>query len=94
MAKASGLQQKQKCSEELKDLLGKKDTSRGESMKLIWTYIKKKKLQDGQLINIGIDEKMKKVFGHMKPGKTKTRKCKQGQITMFQLAQGLSKHLS
>ena len=94
MAKGSGLQQKQKCSQELQELLGKKEVSRGELMKLLWIYIKKKKLQDGQLVNIGIDEKMKKVFGHMKPGKTKTRKCKQGQITMFQLAQGLSKHLS
>jgi len=94
LAKGSGLQQKQKCSQELQELLGKKEVSRGELMKLLWIYIKKKKLQDGQLINMGADEKMKKVFGHMKPGKTKTRKCKQGQITMFQLAQGLSKHLS
>jgi len=70
-------------SDILANIIGSAAVARTEAVKRIWTYIKKHNLQDQ--VNkrcINADEKLKALFG----GKA--------QITMFELAKYLSKHLS
>jgi upstream activation factor subunit UAF30 len=64
-------------------VIGTKGVPRTEAVKKIWDYIKKNKLQDAnnkRMINA--DDKLKVVFG----GK--------GQVSMFDMAKHLAKHLS
>lgn len=69
---------------ELKAVVGTSSISRPEAMKKIWVYIKKHKLQDKvNRRNINLDDKMKKLFPRHK-GK---------QVTMFELAKGVSANL-
>jgi chromatin remodeling complex protein RSC6 len=69
-------------SDALAAVVGAKPLPRTEVVKKIWIYIKANKLQDkanGRLINA--DARLKPVFG----GK--------GQVSMFDMAKHLSKHL-
>ncbi len=69
-------------SEELAAVIGKKALPRTQVIKKIWDYIKKNKLQDQKnKRNINADDKLKKLFGKK-------------QITMFELAKIVNKHLS
>jgi upstream activation factor subunit UAF30 len=64
-------------------VVGSKGLPRTEAVKKIWEYIKKNKLQDSKnRRNINADDKLKVVFG----GKA--------QVSMFDMAKHLSKHLS
>ena len=45
MPRGGGLTEPKKLSPELADLVGKKEASRAELMKLLWAYIKKNNLQ-------------------------------------------------
>jgi len=70
-------------SEILANVIGATAVPRTEAVKRIWTYIKKNGLQDKvNKRNINADDKLKPLFA----GKA--------QITMFELAKYLSKHLS
>lgn len=72
-----------KPSSELAKLVGEKSLPRTEVIKKIWVYIKEKNLQNPEnKKNILLDEVMKPVFG----GKD--------EITMFEIAKYISKHLS
>jgi chromatin remodeling complex protein RSC6 len=69
-------------SSALAEVIGAKPMPRTEMVKQIWVYIKKNKLQDSKNKRmINADAKLKPVFG----GKT--------QISMFELAKALSKHV-
>ncbi len=64
-------------------VIGTKGVPRTEAVKKIWDYIKKNKLQDSKNRRmINADDKLKVVFG----GK--------GQVSMFDMAKHLAKHLS
>jgi upstream activation factor subunit UAF30 len=64
-------------------VIGTKGVPRTEAVKKIWDYIKKNKLQDSKNRRmINADEKLKVVFG----GKA--------QVSMFDMAKFLAKHLS
>ncbi len=64
-------------------VVGAKALPRTEAVKKIWVYIKANKLQDAKnKRNINADEKLKALFG----GKA--------QVSMFDLAKILGKHLS
>ncbi|WP_462262205.1 SWIB/MDM2 domain-containing protein [Ferruginibacter sp.] len=64
-------------------VVGSKALPRTEAVKKIWVYIKANKLQDSKNRRmINADDKLKVVFG----GK--------GQVSMFDMAKFLSKHLS
>jgi upstream activation factor subunit UAF30 len=64
-------------------VVGAKALPRTEAVKKIWAYIKANKLQDAKNKRmINADEKLKVVFG----GK--------GQVSMFDMAKFLAKHLS
>ncbi len=64
-------------------VVGTKPLARTEAVKKIWDYIKKHKLQDSKNKRmINADASLKVVFG----GK--------GQVSMFDMAKYLSKHLS
>lgn len=64
-------------------VIGTKGVPRTEAVKKIWDYIKKNKLQDAKNKRmINADDKLKVVFG----GK--------GQVSMFDMAKHLAKHLS
>lgn len=64
-------------------VVGTKALPRTEAVKKIWEYIRKNKLQDSKNKRmINADDKLKPVFG----GK--------GQVSMFDMAKHLSKHLS
>lgn len=64
-------------------VVGTKALPRTEAVKKIWEYIKKNKLQDSKNKRmINADDKLKVVFG----GK--------GQVSMFDMAKFLAKHLS
>ena len=70
-------------SAELAAVIGNKGVPRTEAVKKIWDYIKANKLQDAKNRRmINADAKLKPVFG----GK--------GQVSMFDMAKFLSKHLS
>lgn len=69
-------------SADLAAVIGNKGVPRTEAVKKIWDYIKKNKLQDSKNRRmINADAKLKPVFG----GKN--------QISMFEMAKALSKHL-
>jgi len=69
-------------SASLAEVIGSKAVPRTEIIKKIWDYIKKNKLQDQKNRRmINADDKLKVVFG----GK--------GQISMFELAKVVSKHV-
>lgn len=64
-------------------VIGTKAVPRTEAVKKIWDYIRSKKLQDSKNRRmINADDKLKAVFG----GKS--------QVSMFDMAKYLSKHLS
>lgn len=66
----------------LADVIGSKAVPRTEIIKKIWDYIKKNKLQDSKNKRmINADAKLKVLFG----GK--------GQVSMFDLAKIVSKHV-
>src|SRR5690606_16373833 len=70
-------------SSELAAVIGSKAVPRTDAVKKIWDYIKANKLQDSKNKRmINADAKLKPVFG----GK--------GQVSMFDMAKFLSKHLS
>ncbi len=70
-------------SADLAGVIGNKPVPRTEAVKKIWAYIKANKLQDAKNKRmINADAKLKPVFG----GK--------GQVSMFDMAKFLSKHLS
>jgi upstream activation factor subunit UAF30 len=70
-------------SADLAAVIGNKAVPRTEAVKKIWAYIKANKLQDAKNKRmINADAKLKPVFG----GK--------GQVSMFDMAKFLSKHLS
>ncbi len=70
------------CSPALADVVGSKPLPRTEIIKKIWDYIKKNKLQDSKNRRmINADAKLKVLFG----GK--------GQVSMFELAKVVSKHV-
>lgn len=67
----------------LQAVVGSKPLPRTEIVKKLWEYIKKHKLQDKvNKRNINLDDALKGVFG------------KKDQITMFDLAKGIGKHVS
>jgi len=71
-----------KPSPELAKVVGSAPLPRTETVKKMWDYIKKHKLQDAKnRRNINADETLKAIF-------------KKSQVTMFELAKILSKHLS
>lgn len=64
-------------------VVGNKPLARTEAVKQIWNYIRKNKLQDNKNRRmINADDKLRVVFG----GKS--------QVSMFDMAKHLSKHLS
>jgi upstream activation factor subunit UAF30 len=64
-------------------VVGSKPLARTEAVKQIWNYIRKNKLQDSKNRRmINADDKLRPVFG----GKS--------QVSMFDMAKHLSKHLS
>ena len=70
-------------SSSLAAVVGSKAIPRTEAVKKIWVYIKANKLQDNKNRRmINADDKLKPVFG----GKS--------QVSMFDMAKHLSKHLS
>jgi upstream activation factor subunit UAF30 len=70
-------------SSALAAVVGSKAIPRTEAVKKIWVYIKANKLQDSKNRRmINADDKLKPVFG----GKS--------QVSMFDMAKHLSKHLS
>ena len=66
----------------LSTVIGSSAVPRTEAVKKIWDYIKKNNLQDkANRRNINADEKLRPLFG-------------KDQVSMFDLAKILSKHLS
>ena len=60
----SGLTKPMKLSNDLADIVGKKEASRGECIRELWVYIKKNDLQDpANKQFFKPDKKMAKVFG-------------------------------
>ena len=53
MPAGTGIQAPKKLSPELADIVGTKEASRPELMKLLWAYLKEKNLQVGTKIQIG-----------------------------------------
>ncbi len=71
-----------KPSADLAKVIGSAPLPRTEAVKKMWDYIKKHKLQDSKnRRNINADENLKVIF-------------KKNQVTMFELAKILSKHLA
>lgn len=73
--RGSAFKEELNCSDDLRTLIKKKKVTRGKSMKYVWRYIKKHKLQDKKdKRTIKPDEKLaaitgKKPFNMMKLGK-------------------------
>ena len=64
-------------------VVGAKALPRTEAVKKIWAYIKANKLQDSKnKRNVNTDAKLKVVFGN------------KAQVSMFEIAKFLGKHLS
>ena len=62
MPKGGGLTKPMKLSSDLADIVGKKEASRAECIKLLWAYLKKNNLQDPENKQyIFPDKKMAKV---------------------------------
>ena len=60
----SGLTKPMKLSDDLADIVGKKEASRAECVKVLWVYIKDKNLQDPDNKQFfKPDKKLAKVFG-------------------------------
>lgn len=71
-----------KASEELQDIVKEKKISRGQAMKQVWKYIKRKDLQDPDNTRMIVpDKKLAQIVGK-KP------------ISMFKLGGKIFKHLS
>ena len=69
--------------EPLQPVVGSKPLPRTEVVKKVWEYIRKNKLQDAkERRNINADANLLKVFGGKK------------QVSMFEMAKHISKHLS
>lgn len=69
-------------SEKLAEIVGSKPIPRTEVIKKLWAYIKKNNLQDKQNRRmINADEKLKPIF-------------KKDQVSMFDMAKLINKHLS
>ncbi len=69
-------------SADLAAVVGSKPLPRTEAVKKIWAYIKANKLQDSKnKRNVNADAKLKPIFG----GKS--------QVSMFDMAKHMSKHL-
>merc|ERR1711890_129724 len=82
MPKGSGLTKPMKLSADLADIVGKKEASRAECIKLLWAYLKKNNLQDPENKQYFFpDKKMAKVFGS-------------DRVRAFGMAKFLSAHLS
>ncbi|XP_040582697.1 uncharacterized protein [Lepeophtheirus salmonis] len=82
MPKGSGLTKTMKLSNELADVVGKKEASRAECIKLLWAYLKKHNLQDPENKQYFTpDKKMAKIFG-------------EDRIRAFGMAKFLKEHLS
>ena len=70
------------ATDELAEIVGKKEITRQEAVKQFWSYVKKHKLQDpNDRRNINLDEPLKKAFGDKE------------QITMFEATTLISKNL-
>lgn len=77
-----GLMKPMNCSSDLSAVIGKKKCSRAETMKLLWAYIKKNKLQDeDDKRTIIPDSKLGRVLGSR-------------PINMLKIAGKISDHLS
>lgn len=64
MAKGSGLTKPMKVSADLKAIIGKDESSRGQCIQELWAYLKKNNLQDPENKQFFTpDKKMAKVFG-------------------------------
>jgi len=82
MPKGAGLTKAYKLSQELADIVGKQEATRGEVIKQLWAYIKEHKLQDPENKQyFKPDKRMAKVFGEDK-------------MRGFGMAKYLGKHLS
>nr|WP_083719733.1 SWIB/MDM2 domain-containing protein [Sphingomonas jeddahensis] len=69
-------------SQELAEIVGKKDLPRSEVVSKVWEYIKKHDLQDAKdRRQINADDKLEKIFGKK-------------SASMFEMNKHLSKHLS
>lgn len=81
--RGSGLKKEMKCSEELQAVVKEKKISRGQMMKAVWAYIKRKKIQDKKDKRTILPEgtKLEAVIGK-KP------------INMFKMVKKLNEHLS
>ena len=82
MPKGAGLTKPMKLSADLADIVGKKEASRAECVKLLWAYLKKHNLQDPENKQFFTpDEKMQPIFG-------------EERIRAFGMAKYLKKHLT
>ena len=64
LPKGSGLTKPMKLSDDLADIVGKKEASRAECVKVLWAYIKEKDLQDPKNKQyFKPDKKLAKIFG-------------------------------
>ncbi len=82
MPKGAGLTKAYRLSNELADIVGKREATRGECIKYLWAYIKEHKLQDPENKQYFIpDKKMARVFGNDK-------------MRGFGMAKFLSRHMS
>lgn len=69
-------------SEDLAEIVGKKDLPRSEVVSKVWEYIKKHDLQDAKdRRQINADDKLEKIFNKK-------------SVTMFEMNKHLSKHLT
>jgi chromatin remodeling complex protein RSC6 len=109
MPQGSALKKEMRCSEELQAITKTKKISRGEMMKVLWKYIKRKDLQgpnggDGRIIQlddrleavVSKSSKLKKAIKEKRSIEMRGNKIKipKGCIFMTELAGGLSKNLS
>lgn len=107
MAKGSALSKELRCSDELRELVKEKKISRGQMMKSVWDYIKRKKLKsedDGRIIKlddrleavVSNSSKMKKLIKDKRTIEMRGKKIKipKGHLFMTELAGALSKNLS
>ncbi len=82
MPKGAGLTKAYRLSNELADVVGKREATRGECIKQLWAYIKEHKLQDPENKQYFIpDQKMARIFGNDK-------------MRGFGMAKFLSRHMS
>lgn len=101
MAKGSGIMKELKCSDELQAVIKLKKSSRGNTVKQLWKYIKKHDLQSSKDKRIvKCDDKLQALFSKaIKKDRTiESRgnkiKVPAGRIFMTEMGGALSKHLS